>query len=164
MKTKIKEGLKLLYAKIFKINDSPQKIALGLSLGIFSGFVPGIGPLTALFMAFAFRANRASALLGTLLTNTWTSLLTFALSIKLGSAIMGISWREVYEPWMLLVKDFHLQRLFSLSLKKVILPVALGYLLVALIFGSLAYIITLFILYLRKKDEDKSGINLPGRT
>ncbi|MBM3255276.1 MAG: DUF2062 domain-containing protein [Candidatus Omnitrophica bacterium] len=161
MIAKIKGLFKALYFKLFKINDSPQKIALGLALGVFSGFTPGIGLLTALFLAFLLRANRASAILGTLLTNTWTSLLTFILSIKLGSAIMGVSWKEVYAPWMLLIKDFHLKGLFSLSVTQVILPVALGYLVVAAFFGIVAYLVTLLILFLRKKDEDKSRISLP---
>ncbi|MFH0738704.1 MAG: DUF2062 domain-containing protein [Candidatus Omnitrophota bacterium] len=157
---KIKGLLKIIYIKLFKINDSPQKIALGLAIGVFSGLTPGIGLLTALFLAFILRANRASAILGTLITNTWTSFLTFILSIKIGSAIMGISWKEVYAPWMLLIKDFHFQRLFNLSVTQVIFPVALGYLVVAAFFGILAYLVTLLILLLRK-NEDKGRIDLP---
>ncbi len=158
---KVKGLLKILYIKLFKINDSPHKIALGLALGVFSGFTPGIGLLTALFLALILRANRASAILGTLITNTWTSFLTFILSIKIGSAIMGISWKEVYVPWVLLIKDFHFKGLFNLSVTRVILPVALGYLVVAAFFGILTYLITILILSFRK-NEDKSRIKLSG--
>jgi len=159
MIAKIKGLLKILYLKLFKINDTPQKIALGLGLGVFSGITPGIGPLTALFLAFLFRANRASALLGTLLTNTWTSFLTFILSIKIGSVIIGVSWRDVYRSWMLLVKDFHIRRLFDFSVAQIILPVALGYLVISAIFGIAAYLLTLLILNL-KKNENKSRVDL----
>jgi uncharacterized protein (DUF2062 family) len=160
MIAKTKRFLKTLYFKLFKINDTPQKIALGLGLGVFSGITPGIGPLTALFLAFLFRANRASALLGTLVTNTWTSLLTFILSIKIGSAIIGVSWKDVYQAWMLLVKDFHFYRLFNLSVLQIILPVALGYLVISAVLSIVAYLLTLLIFTL-KKNENKSRAELP---
>ena len=89
----------LFYERLFKINDSPQKIALGLGLGVFAGILPGTGPLAALFLAFIFRANRASALLGSLATNTWISFVTFVLAIKIGSAILEVSWLDVQAGW-----------------------------------------------------------------
>ena len=156
---KIKVFFKTLYIKLFKINDTPQKIALGLALGVFSGFTPGVGPLTALFLAFIFRANRASALLGTLITNTWTSFLTFILSIKIGSAIIGVSWKDVYQAWMLLIKDFHFYRLFNLSVLQIILPVGLGYLVISVLLGIATYLLTLLILAVRR-NEDKSRTDL----
>jgi len=67
---KFRGFFQLLYLKLIKINDTPQKIAFGFGLGVFSGIFPGTGPLAALFLALILRANRASALLGSLLTNT----------------------------------------------------------------------------------------------
>ena len=66
-----------IFDKLFKINDSAEKIALGVGLEVFSGLMPGTGPTAALFLAFIFRANRAAALLGSMLTNTWLSVVTF---------------------------------------------------------------------------------------
>lgn len=129
--------LKLIYVKLFRINDTPQRIALGLGLGVFLGILPGSGPLAALFLAFLLRVNRAAALLGSLLTNTWLSIATFLLSVKLGSAIMNLRWQEVYQ-------------------KKIILPVIVGYFLVAFGLGLAVYLITLIIL----KYANKSRIHL----
>lgn len=129
--------LKLIYVKLFRINDTPQRIALGLGLGVFLGILPGSGPLAALFLAFLLRVNRAAALLGSLLTNTWLSIATFLLSVKLGSAIMNLRWQEVYQ-------------------KKTILPVIVGYFLVAFGLGVAVYLITLIIL----KYENKGRIHL----
>ncbi|MDD5109551.1 MAG: DUF2062 domain-containing protein, partial [Candidatus Omnitrophica bacterium] len=56
--------LNFLFSKLFKINDTAGKIALGVGLGVFSGLMPATGPLAALFLAFIFKANRAAALLG----------------------------------------------------------------------------------------------------
>ena len=142
IKTKngLKRFFKLLYLKLFRINDTPQKIAAGLGLGVFSGIFPGTGPIAALFLAFVFRVNRAASLIGSLLTNTWLSFVTFILSIKTGSAILGLSWQEIYNEWNSLLKGFHWQGLFKSSVLKIILPVALGYLIIALSAGLLTYL------------------------
>lgn len=144
---KIKKGnsilrfLKLIYIKLFRINDTPQKIALGLGLGVFLGILPGTGPIAALFLAFVLRVNRASALLGSLLTNTWLSIVTFMLSIKLGSVIMKLNWQDVHQGWRLYLKNFHWLDLFNLSVLKIILPVIIGYFVVSFCIGFLVYLI-----------------------
>ena len=58
----IKNFLRFVYAKLFSINDTPNKISLGLGLGVFAGILPGTGPIAAVFLALVFRANRASGL------------------------------------------------------------------------------------------------------
>ena len=135
-----------LYLKLFKINDTPQKIALGLGLGVFAGIFPGTGPAASLFLAFIFRANRASALIGSLLTNTWVSLVTFLLAIKLGAVIFGIKWQEIHGNGASLIKHFSWLSLFRLSTLKVILPVMLGFILIAFCFGLLVYLISLALI------------------
>jgi len=141
---------KLVYAKLVKINDTDQRIALGFAVGVFCGIMPTTGPLAALFLAFILRLNRASALLGSLLTNTWLSIVTFILSVKIGSAIMKVSWKDVRQDWVLFLQDFKWQHLFKLSVLKLVLPVIIGYFLIALVLGLSVYLITLFIL---KKDR-----------
>lgn len=138
--------LKKLYIKLFKINDTPQRIAAGLGVGVFLGILPGTGPLAALFLAWLLRLNRASALLGSLFTNTWLSIVTLLLSVKVGAAIMGLNWKEVREAWMLFLKDFHWLDLLKLTTVKIILPVAVGYLTVAFCLGLAVYLITWIIL------------------
>ncbi len=137
--------LRLVYLKIFRINDSPQKIAQGVALGVFVGIMPGIGPLIALFLAFIFHTNRASALLGSIITNTWISLVTFILSIRLGSAIMGLDWLVVYREWLNLIRHFNFADLLSTPILKVILALLIGYLIIALGLGLTVYLLTLTI-------------------
>jgi len=139
-----------LYIKLFKINDTPQKVALGLGLGVFSGILPGTGPIAALFLAFILRANRASALLGSLLTNTWMSFVTFVLAIKVGSAIMQVEYQKAYRDSVSFIKDFNWPGLFNLSILKIFLPVAVGYLVVSFCLGLLVYLFSLIIITLVK--------------
>lgn len=148
--------LKLIYIKIVRINDTPQKISLGLGLGIFLGILPGTGPVAALFFAWLLRLNQASALIGSLLTNTWLSIVTFLLSIKVGSVIMGLDWQQVYKNWQLFIKDFHWINLLKLSLIKIILPVIVGYFIISLCLGLLTYLITLIILTKIRHYENKN--------
>jgi hypothetical protein len=147
---KLSRFLKLVYLKIFRINDTPQKIALGFGLGVFAGIMPGIGPLAALTLSIILRVNRASALLGSFLTNTWLSLVTFLLSIKIGSCLIGVPWQEVQQQWMGIFKDFHWQDLLRLTALEIILPVLLGYLFIAFILALMVYATVLLILNQRK--------------
>ena len=138
--------LKLIYLKLFRIHDTPQRIALGVGIGVFLGIIPATGPIAAVLMALVLRVNRAAALLGSLLTNTWLSILTFFLSIKLGSSIMGVDWQEVQRNWMQFLKDFKVITLFKLTTLKIILPVIIGYFVVSFCLGIIAYLITLIII------------------
>jgi len=148
---KVAELFKWIYRELFKIDDTPQKIAVGFGLGVFSGIFPGTGPMASIFLAFIFRVNRASALLGSLLTNTWLSFVTFVLAAHIGSAILDVSWLEIKNHWITFTTHFHWQDLLHLSILKIILPVMLGYLVVAFCLGLAVYLITLIILIRMKR-------------
>lgn len=156
-KNSLKRFLRLIFLKIFRVNDSPQRVALGLGLGVFSGIMPGIGPIAALFLASLAKVNKASALLGSLLTNTWLSILIFMLSVKTGAFVMGLHWQDVSRSWKAFLADFHLIKLFKLSILDIVTPVFLGYLIVALCSGILAYLIILPMLKLLKAVKLKKG-------
>jgi uncharacterized protein (DUF2062 family) len=142
----LRKIINFIFAKLFKINDSAQKIALGVALGVFSGLIPGTGPAAALFLAFVFRANRAAALLGSILTNTWLSLVTFVLAVKVGSIVLSRHWLEVYQKAQSLVRDFHWGSFLKLSFLDVVLPVIIGYLIIGLFLGLVSYLIVLLII------------------
>jgi len=141
-----KRIIDFIFAKLFFIDDSAQKIALGVGIGVFSGLLPGTGPAAALFLAFVFRANRAAALFGSILTNTWLSLVTFILAIKVGSVILKLHWQAVYQKAQGLVYDFHWAKFFKLSFLEVLLPVMIGYLAIGLFLGIISYVITFLII------------------
>lgn len=151
--------LKLIYIKLFRIHDTPQKIALGVGMGVFLGIIPATGPIAAVFMAFVLRVNRAAALLGSLLTNTWLSIVTFLLSIKIGASIMRINWQDVQRNWGQFLKDFRVITLFKLATLKIILPVIIGYLVIGFCLGLIAYLVTLFIIR-QIKHENKNRVNI----
>ena len=152
-KPRILRFFKFAYLKLFRINDTPQKIALGFGLGVFLGIFPGTGPIAALFLAFVLRVNRAAALLGSILTNTWFSVVIFPVSAKIGALIMGLDWHQVYAQTTAIFKGFRPAKLLEITVLKVLLPVFLGYLVVGACAGILAYFINLIILRSKKPSK-----------
>jgi uncharacterized protein (DUF2062 family) len=140
--------------KLFGIKDSPHKIALGFAIGIFSGIFPGTGPIASMVLAFIFRANMASALIGSFATNTWLSFVILAIAVKLGSLISGLNWREVYASCVSLFKNFHIANFLQLSILQILVPVFLGYVLIALFLGILSYFI-IFLLIIKMRASKK---------
>jgi len=142
-----------IYVRLFKIDDTAQRTAFGFGLGVFLGLLPGTGPIAALFCAAFLKVNRAATLLGALLTNTWISIVTFLLAVKIGSAITGSNWQMVRQNLALLLKDFHWRNLFNLSVLKIILPLIIGYVVIGLFLGIIAYCTTLIAITLVRKKK-----------
>lgn len=144
-------SFKFILEKLIKIHDSPQRIALGFGLGIFLGIFPGVGPLASLVLATFFRINQAAALTGSLLTNTWLSVVTFVVSIQIGSFVTGADWQQVYEEGQKVIRDFHWQKLGEISFSTILLPLLAGYLIIGLSAGFLGYGIIYYIVSRRAK-------------
>jgi uncharacterized protein (DUF2062 family) len=154
---KIKRLAKLVYLKLFRINDTPLKIALGFGLGVFIGVMPGVGPVIALLLAFLFRVNRASAFLGSILFNTWVGLLALLFAIKVGSAVLGLNYHDVYTGWNELIKNFKWEKLFEVSVYDVLIPIGIGYFIIALFIASVATIVVyMIVLRIRNKKFNRA--------
>ncbi len=148
--------LKFAYIKLFRINDSPLKIALGFGLGVFAGVMPGIGPVIALLLAFLFRVNRASALLGCFLFNTWLGMIILLSAVKTGSAVMGLNYQDVYAGWNLFLKNFNWKSLLELSAYKVLIPIGAGYLIISL---SLGILMTVVVFAVARSIKNKKAVS-----
>jgi len=147
---RIRRFFKVLYLKLFRIDDSPEKVALGFGLGVFLGVMPGMGPLAALVVSILIKANRAAALLGSILTNTWLSIPVFFMAIKTGSAVTGVSYESIKDAWFSLMGNFEWSKFFHISFNDVFVPVMLGYALVSLCIGLIAYAAAFLISKYRK--------------
>ncbi|MCX5679634.1 MAG: DUF2062 domain-containing protein, partial [Candidatus Omnitrophica bacterium] len=140
-----------LYLKLFRIDDSPKKVALGFGIGVFLGVMPGMGPIAALAVAFLLKANRIAALLGSILTNTWLSIPVFFLAVRTGSVVTGVSYESIKSSWSSLMGNFGWDRLVHLSLNDVLIPVIAGYAIVSLCIGIAAYA-AVFLMAKYRKD------------
>lgn len=153
MKSKILVFLKTIHKKLFHINDSPQRVALGFGLGIFLGVLPGTGPIAAITLALILKVNKASALIGSLLVNTWINVVTFIFAIKLGSSILGIDWMSTYQQSYEIIRNFHFKILFNQLALKILLPTLLGYFIISFILGIIGYFFVLIIIKLASKNN-----------
>jgi len=153
MKNKILVFLKTIHKKLFLINDSPQRVALGFGLGIFLGVLPGTGPIAAITLALILKVNKASALIGSLLVNTWINVVTFIFAIKLGSSILGIDWMSTYQQSYEIIRNFHFKILFNQLALKILLPTLLGYFIISFILGIIGYLTVLIIIKLAPKNN-----------
>ena len=82
-------------------DDSPKKIALGMGIGVLMAFSPlaGTQTVSALFLAFLFRANRISTLAGTLVANPFTMPVFYFSEILIGKEILGFSLATPEGGW-----------------------------------------------------------------
>ena len=151
----ISRFFRVLYLKLFRINDTPQKIALGFGIGVFLGVLPGAGPIAAFTLALLLKVNRAGALLGSVLTNTWLSIPVFLLSLKAGAMITGVRYQDLHRDWLLLIKDFQWASLFDVGAHKILLPTMVGYAVVSFVIAVIAYLIVLIIAKYVKLEKRK---------
>lgn len=150
---KVSRFFKTAYLKLFRINDTPQRIALGMGLGVFLGVLPGAGPIAALALALILRANRASALLGSILTNTWLSIPVFLISLRTGAAMTGVRYQDLHKDWALLLKDFHWAGLLDVGVFRIMLPILAGYAAVSFAIAVIVYLMTFILIEYVKRNK-----------
>ena len=94
---RIKRKSRLVYLKILRIDDPPERIALGAAIGVLMGILPtfGVGAVLSLITAFFFNANKAAAVLGSFIMNPLTSPFFWTASIVLGSYLLGVDSAEI---------------------------------------------------------------------
>ena len=145
-----KSWLKKVSSQLIGIQDSPHKIAFGFGLGVFLGILPGAGPIAAVTLAFILRVNKAAALAGSILTNTWMSVVTFALALKIGAGLTGTDWQTISDQCRALFKNFHFKDLFDVTILQILKPFLIGYTLVGLCAGFLGYCVAYGIVWKKK--------------
>lgn len=93
----IRRWIRYGYIRLVRINDSPQRVATGLAVGVFLAIFPtfGLGILIALALAIAFKFNKASAILGCLIMNPITTPFFWTASSVLGALLARQDWQKI---------------------------------------------------------------------
>ncbi len=153
MHQKFKRWLKAVYHQLVEIHDTPHRKALGLALGVFLGIFPGAGPIASLVAAYLLRANKAAALLGSLLTNTWFTVITFTLAVKLGARFSRTDLGTLQTVWNDLIQNFEWSKVHHPEIVNMLLAMVAGFLIISFAAGAAAYLVSYGILIAREKKK-----------
>ncbi|MGG6296108.1 DUF2062 domain-containing protein [Leptolyngbya sp. AN02str] len=83
--------LRYVYHRLVRIQGSPEAIARGLAVGVFSGCFPwfGIQIVVAIALATLLRGNRIVAAAATWISNPFTYVPIFAFNFQVGQGLLG---------------------------------------------------------------------------
>ena len=174
----ISRAIEYVGIRLKRIPDTPHKISLGMSCGIFASFTPlfGLHFLIAGLLSYLLRANVLASLIGTFVGNPITFPIITVFNLKLGEWILGSSeyssgdGGKIFEGFLdfifLIYKSFFTEGSIGENnvprmnefLNGVFIPYSLG----GLILGISVAIISYFLLrplvstYKKKRDSLKA--------
>ena len=97
----ITRAIEYVGIRLKRIPDTPHKISLGMSCGIFASFTPlfGLHFLIAGLLSYLLRANVLASLIGTFVGNPITFPIITVFNLKLGEWILGSSEYSSGDGW-----------------------------------------------------------------
>ena len=148
-----RRAIEYLSHRIKRLPDSPHRIALGLSFGVFASFSPlfGFHILLGVLLAYVLNANVFASILGTFFANPITFPFIAAISIRTGNFILyqfSIQTNDRYSSDTFITdSDLNSLNVFEKFLVEVYFDKFIPYVLGGMICG----IITAFIIYILSK-------------
>jgi uncharacterized protein (DUF2062 family) len=136
-------------SSIFSVKDSPQKIALSFSVGVFFGMSPFLGLHTILGIAAAwlFRLNKFVTIVGVYITNPWTIVPIYTFATWFGAKLLGIkqiipaiNYNDISLPYLIV------------TMKHLLLPFVVGTTFIGLLSALVGYLIIYQAIVRSRKD------------
>jgi uncharacterized protein (DUF2062 family) len=130
---------------ILSVKDTPHRLSLAFSLGIFIGMSPLLGfhTILGILVSSVFRLNRLVTLAGVFVTNPWTIIPIYTFSTWVGARCLGIKsilpdidWNHI--TFGALLNDF----------RPLLMPFIFGTVLIGVVSSLISYTI---IYHLTKK-------------
>ena len=136
-------SIRKILRDITGLDDPPHKIAMGLALGIFVGFIPIMGIQMAVVLPFAllFRGNKTAAVAGVWVTNPITVIPIYYLNYKVGELFVSyppLTWASFED----LFSNITMTKFLDLGATTLV-PLFVG----GLVLATIAAIPTYFITY-----------------
>jgi uncharacterized protein (DUF2062 family) len=125
---------------ILAVKDSPHRLAMAFSIGIFIGMSPllGLHTILGLIVAWVFGLNRIVTITGVYITNPWTIVPIYTFSAYIGAKCLGIKQILPEIDWAHITFSS-----FAYELKPLLTPFVFGTLLI----GFISAVISYFIIY-----------------
>jgi len=123
---------------VIKLKESPHKIALAFSTGVFIGMSPllGLHIILGVTAAWLFRLNTFAIIAGVYVMNPWTIVPIYAFSTWLGARCLGLEQMIPEIDWSNGTFSYILSRL-----KHLLVPFLFGTFLVGSITSFISYVI-----------------------
>jgi uncharacterized protein (DUF2062 family) len=141
---------------LVRIEDSPHRTALAFAIGVWIAFLPLIGIHTALalLIAFAFRLNRVTLLLGAYVNNPWTLVPLFMAGTFLGCVLLGIPPSTLWAlEWPR--GEWHAHEMF-VRLRPIVAPFLVGNVALGTISALLSYTIVRHVIERQRARSETS--------
>ena len=129
-------GIKGKFKEILYIEDTPHRLALSFSVGVFIAISPllGLHTMMALATCFFYRFNKFALFVGVYITNPWTIIPIYTFCTWVGAHIMGVDLGVLEIDWanigfMTIIKD----------LEAIIVPFFVGTIVVSVAASLLSY-------------------------
>ena len=158
--------LRAALRRLLAIDDPPERTALAFSIGVFIAFSPflGLHTIMATVLAFMFRLNKIAIYTGTFINNPFLTLVPILLaSYGTGALLLGMPIRLPTEDLELLkhpelFSGDYWRGLFAQS-RDVLVPFAVGGMVLSVISSVIAYPLTLRFLRSRRTEptENQDG-------
>ena len=89
---RLRPVLRFVKFRILHVDDSPQRMARGIAIGLFTAYLPffGLHMLVALALAWLMRANKVLAVLSTWISNPLTFVILYYPAYRLGRVILSL--------------------------------------------------------------------------
>jgi len=159
MRCNLDRWLRYQYLRIVRQNDTPERIAGGLALGVAIGILPtfGLGIVIVIFIAGWLRLNRVAAVIGTIIMNPWTTPFFWTVSYLAGSVVLGQDLSETLEVISELRSQGDLWE--NLLAKKLVLPYMTGNLVVTAGVSAFFYVVGFWAVrgYRRARQARRDG-------
>ena len=133
----LKKRFKDVYDQFISLKGKPEKIALGMAVGVFIGVTPTIPfhTITIVALTFLFRQNFTTAFIGaTVISNPLTIPFLYVLQYHLGKCLLGNGWGDIaftnYSIWDIMNTGWNIA-----------CPLLLGGFIMALVLAIPAYFI-----------------------
>jgi len=148
----VRTTFKDFFRKRLALDDTPERIALAFAVGVFLAFSPLLGLHTVLgiAIAFIFGLNRVAVLLGVFVNNPWTLVPIYTAGAYLGELLVDLPPAPGYP-------DFGWSRLWTARYWvdlaahwRLLVPVALGSTVLAVLVALLSYPLALYVLRQRR--------------
>jgi len=182
---KVSRGLKILLRlrpvlrfikyRILHIDDSPERIARGLAVGVFIGYLPvfGFQMMLAWTTATLLKANKVVAVLGVWVSNAATAVFVYYPSYRLGRWLLGIraqkpeiapqQLEDLFEETVSLYRlltEFHTSAFWkdvSAAAMNIGLEILIGGVIIGAVMSRLTYwgVYRLVLYYRRRKQAKK---------